>query len=574
MAVLILIAMLALGAYSLSYLMSTEARAVQNRGRQLQARMAAESAIEYVKAYLLDLKLQGLLGTASLDDPATFEPMPLSFTSVVEPDTPYFVCVAPDESGTSLAQLRYGITDEAARPNLNVLATQWYASSDGADTSQQQGGDEPEGENTSGAGEGDQQRPDNPLLYLEQIDPDVADAIFDWLDPDDEPRPDGAEADYYEGLNPPYSPRNGPVASIGELLLVRGVTPRVLFGEDADFDRVLDWNENDGTTSYPFDDGDGYLDRGLYGFVTLYTTEPNVDAYGEPRIDLNQDDLEALYDLVVAEFDEELARFVVAYRLFGPAGSGQQQQPPATGDAGEPSGEAGPTGGGVRAAPGTNEAEATGEQEAEEEVQELAGLDASGGPQVRIESIADLIDAEVEARLAERGPDGQPRTERLESPLTSETLEELLPVLLDRTTTRADQKRFEGLINVNTASRISLLMVPGMTESIADLILTGRPAGAELGGSAAEDGLAWLLSSGVLTPEEFRRYERYLTGRSFVYRVQAIGFFAGEPTQARVEAVVDVTGAVPRVLWWLDLTRAGRGIDARSLVETGAIAAR
>ncbi len=563
MAVLILVAMLALGGYSLSYLMSTEARAVQNRGRQLQARMAAESAVEYVKAYLLDQKLQGLLGTAALDDPTTFEPMPLSFTSVVDAETPYFVCIAPDESGVSLSQLRYGITDEAARPNLNVLATEWYADTTTASNGSQDGEDQAseDGQETA---EGE--RPENPLLYLEQLDPTVADAILDWLDPDDEPRTDGAEADYYQGLNPPYRPRNGRIASIGELLLVRGVTPRVLFGEDADFDGVLDWNENDGGTTYPFDDGDGILDRGLYGFVTLYTTEPNVDAYGESRIDLNQDDLEALYDAIADEFDEELARFIVAYRLFGPAGGG----------AGAPQGGTEPSDGQPDEEPVGEDRPAgeSGDDEQQTEIREIAGLDASSGPRVRIESIADLIDAEVEATLAERGPDGQPRTERLESPLTSESLETILPVIIDRTTPRADQKRFEGLINVNTASREALLMIPGMTESIADLILTGRPSGAELGGSAAEQGMAWLLSSGVLTPEEFRRYERYLTGRSFVYRVQAIGFFAGEATQARVEAVVDVSGPVPRVLWWLDLTRTGRGVDARSLAETGILAAR
>ena len=32
--------------------------------------------------------------------------------------------------------------------------------------------------------------------------------------------------------NPPYAPRNGPLGSIEELLLVRGVTPALLFGAD------------------------------------------------------------------------------------------------------------------------------------------------------------------------------------------------------------------------------------------------------------------------------------------------------------------------------------------------------
>ena len=37
----------------------------------------------------------------------------------------------------------------------------------------------------------------------------IADAILDWIDPDDAPRPFGAEAEYYQGLGVPYVPRNG-----------------------------------------------------------------------------------------------------------------------------------------------------------------------------------------------------------------------------------------------------------------------------------------------------------------------------------------------------------------------------
>ena len=63
----------------------------------------------------------------------------------------------------------------------------------------------------------------------------VADAILDWIDPDDAPRPFGAEADYYQGLAVPYAPRNGVPQCLEELLLVRGVTRDLLFGADANF---------------------------------------------------------------------------------------------------------------------------------------------------------------------------------------------------------------------------------------------------------------------------------------------------------------------------------------------------
>lgn len=60
---------------------------------------------------------------------------------------------------------------------------------------------------------------------------DPVDAILDWIDPDDDPRPLGAEYDYYQSLGTPYPCKNGPMASIQELLLVRGVTPEVFFGD-------------------------------------------------------------------------------------------------------------------------------------------------------------------------------------------------------------------------------------------------------------------------------------------------------------------------------------------------------
>jgi general secretion pathway protein K len=47
--------------------------------------------------------------------------------------------------------------------------------------------------------------------------------LLDWLDPDDEVTgQSGAEREYYEGLNPPYDPRNGRVLNLDELQLVRG----------------------------------------------------------------------------------------------------------------------------------------------------------------------------------------------------------------------------------------------------------------------------------------------------------------------------------------------------------------
>lgn len=60
-------------------------------------------------------------------------------------------------------------------------------------------------------------------------DPDlrvISDSLLDWLDDDDEARPDGAEFPYYAQRG--YAPRNGPLHSLEELRQVRGLTPALI----------------------------------------------------------------------------------------------------------------------------------------------------------------------------------------------------------------------------------------------------------------------------------------------------------------------------------------------------------
>jgi general secretion pathway protein K len=58
----------------------------------------------------------------------------------------------------------------------------------------------------------------------------VVDSILDWKDPDDFYRVNGAENDYYQSLKEPYACKNGPLDSIEELLLIRGITPDLFYG--------------------------------------------------------------------------------------------------------------------------------------------------------------------------------------------------------------------------------------------------------------------------------------------------------------------------------------------------------
>ncbi len=60
----------------------------------------------------------------------------------------------------------------------------------------------------------------------------ISDAIMDWRDSDDAAMLNGAESDYYMGLDNPYSCKNSTFHSLEELLLVRGITPEILYGEN------------------------------------------------------------------------------------------------------------------------------------------------------------------------------------------------------------------------------------------------------------------------------------------------------------------------------------------------------
>jgi general secretion pathway protein K len=58
----------------------------------------------------------------------------------------------------------------------------------------------------------------------------IVDSILDWKDADDLHRLSGAESDYYLSLPKPYKARNADFETVEELILVRGMTPDILYG--------------------------------------------------------------------------------------------------------------------------------------------------------------------------------------------------------------------------------------------------------------------------------------------------------------------------------------------------------
>ncbi len=74
---------------------------------------------------------------------------------------------------------------------------------------------------------------------IEEEDVDVLlDSLADWVDKDNNERPFGAENGYYQRQDPPYTARNASTLYPEELLLVRGMTRALLFG-DAEHEGIL-----------------------------------------------------------------------------------------------------------------------------------------------------------------------------------------------------------------------------------------------------------------------------------------------------------------------------------------------
>jgi DNA uptake protein ComE-like DNA-binding protein len=124
------------------------------------------------------------------------------------------------------------------------------------------------------------------LMLLPDMTEDIAAAILDWIDADDDVRDGGAELESYGGLLSSYKPRNGPIRDLRELELIRSVLPEYVRGEDWNLNGVLDPNENDGDLSWPPDNADGILDGGWSQYVTAGSIDGGLSSDGQEKVDL------------------------------------------------------------------------------------------------------------------------------------------------------------------------------------------------------------------------------------------------------------------------------------------------
>lgn len=125
---------------------------------------------------------------------------------------------------------------------------------------------------------------------LTNLDPlmleDAVASVLDWIDPDDEANPLGAEVGYYGALPNPYEPRNAVMRTIGELEQVVGAGTDDTRGEDWNQNGLLDPNEDDGDASFPPDNADGQLDAGWSGVLTASSVDGGTTPSGNEPLDL------------------------------------------------------------------------------------------------------------------------------------------------------------------------------------------------------------------------------------------------------------------------------------------------
>ena len=527
--VFVIIMLLTFGVYGYTERMLAESAATQASMQAILARSLADSGVEVAAAYV-DERL------AAPDTPLSLYHQPDLFAGVLlrpaatARGTGRFSLIAPLESDVTSQQVRFGLIDESGKLNINAIPNLGL-------TEEQQ---------------------HLMLMNLPLMTDDLADALLDFIDADDTPRTFGAEGEYYETLVPIQFAKNGPLEGIEELLNVRGVTPDLLFGEDANRNGLLDASENDGAASAPIDDADSVLRPGWDSFLTIYGHEPNVQADGTAKIFVNQSLLTDLFDAINPILGEDAARFIVAYRMNGPNdGVVTDTTTVAPGSSSATAAQALPSSQVNALAASLAKVIAGGGNQAGQVTR--GGLDLSGGAQFKINSLYDLIDREVDVTVDKQ-------TTTINSPWTTGSILTDFPKL-HAALTLSENTVIEGRVNVNEARPQVLLGVPNITPQAVDAIIASRSSLASQ--TADHQTTAYLVSQSLIDLPTMRLIDPYLTAQGAVFQVRSVGYFDEGGPVVRVEAIIDGSTTPSKIVAYRDISHLGRGFAASQLLSTG-----
>jgi hypothetical protein len=354
--------------------------------------------------------------------------------------------------------------------------------------------------------------------------------------------PAGVTTSYYESLQYPYQAKNGPLNSLDELLLVDGVTPGLLFGNDQNQSGMAN-------TSSP--SSAGTVDRGWQDYLTVNGRELNVNMTGGLRIYLNGSSLSGIQAaLQNSTVDQNMQTYIMGALLYGTTTVKVATPTKTT--------MGGGGGGGAKVRQGAI-------SDLETAVNNSLQNSSSTPKPKPIASIADLANTQV----LFPDPTGQKGDMvMVASPLTTSTMAQYLPNLLDQVTLLGKggsvQVELTPRINVSTASTQVLSMLPVLTPTDVSSLVSAQ-AGLMAGDPANTSG-AWMVTTGGLSLSKYQAISKYVTGTSMLYRVQAVGYYSGIETSgsngtnatnwpmARVEALIDTNMGFPRIVYIRDLT--------------------
>ena len=266
--VLIIVLWVAFGLVSLSlyfaHAMSLEMRAADNRAAGASAEQAIAGAARYVTNILGRLTEPGLIPELTT---YRAEAVPVGDAT--------FWMIGRGDKITAVDQPQFGLVDEASKLNLNTATLEM-------------------------------------LETLPRMTPELAAAIIDWRDTDENVTTGGAESDVYMRRTPAYQCKNSNFESVDELRLVMGAELDILYGEDANMNGALDLNENDADISFPSDNKDGRLDPGIFEYLTVYSQQPGTGT--------NVNNMQQIAQLLQARLGTARANEVLA-QVRGGAGS-------------------------------------------------------------------------------------------------------------------------------------------------------------------------------------------------------------------------------------------------------------
>ncbi|MEI8197375.1 MAG: hypothetical protein WCI73_15870, partial [Phycisphaerae bacterium] len=174
--------------------MAVEALASANQLSQLQADAAERGAEQFVLEQLVANSADAKAIYSITADQMSARPIGDSYFWILRPNS--------DDP----KQYDFGITDEASKINVN----------------------------SAGA---------NVLLLLPNLTQDIVDAISAWRSSTGPASQNGAGDSYYMTLPDPYHCKGAPLESVEELLLLRGITSDLLFGQDLNHNGALEDGE-------------------------------------------------------------------------------------------------------------------------------------------------------------------------------------------------------------------------------------------------------------------------------------------------------------------------------------------